>query len=178
MKKNLISLLFTLLLFSCIQQKKVFVTKINPEKIKNVVYDFKGKVDVEVLTFLAKNYNWNTQEILIVNYSQPIKDCHFDNNQLTKQSIKFFDDFYAKINTENSLIVKVFSNGERIRRKLDNVKYFDDKEDFLYINFFSKKRSCFGVLVIHKNGNYYQYNGHYTEKQVAKFSYNLKKEYN
>lgn len=70
--------------------------------------------------------------------------------------------------------IKFLANGERVKRKLDNISYLDDKNDFLLKNFFDRKKSCFGVLVINQDGDYIQYNGH-SERQVAKFTENLRK---
>ena len=141
---------------------------------KPIYYDFADKLSAEQLQFLQSTYNWDTEKILIINYNQPISSCHFDNNKITSQGKRFWQDFYAKINTENCLNIQVLANGERVKNKLDNITYFDDADDFLLDNFFNRKKSCFGVLVINQTGNYVQFNGHYSEKQVATFIEELK----
>jgi hypothetical protein len=112
---------------------------------------------------------------LIINYSQPINSCHFDNNKITSEGKKWWRDFYSKINTDDCLNINVLANGERVKRRIDNLNYFDDKYDFLLKNFFKRKSSCFGVLVLNDEGYYIQFNGHYSERQVSKYIENLKK---
>ncbi|WP_055445199.1 hypothetical protein [Lacinutrix himadriensis] len=168
MKKTSLPILITLIVFSFYSIKGM------AQEEKPILYDFADKINTEQLNFIKKNYNWNNEKLLIINYSQPISSCHFDNNKITSDSKKWWRDFYSKINTEDCLNIKVLSNGELVKRKLDNIKYFDDKNDFLLNNFFSRKKSCFGVLVLNEQGDYIQYNGHYSERQVAKFIENLK----
>lgn len=174
MKKKTIQLLISVLIVSCSSTKTVENRKAYVNNEKPILYDFIGKIDSEQLLFIKDSYNWNTEKILIINYSQPISSCHFNNNQITTESEKWWKDFYSVINTEDCLNIKVLANGERIKRKLDNIHYFDDKNEFLLDSFFARKKSCFGVLVINEQGDYIQYNGHYSERQVAKFIENLR----
>ena len=157
------------------QTKNDAPISINTTTDKPITYDFADKISIENLNFIKKNYNWNNEKILIINYSQPTNSCHFNNNKITSEGKKWWIKFYSKIYTGNCLNIQVLANGERVKKKLDNKKYFDDKNDFLLINFFSRKKSCFGVMVINNEGYYIQYNGHYSERQVAKYIENLKK---
>lgn len=160
---------------SCSATKTVENTKVDTQNEKLITYDYADKIDSLKLDFIKKTYNWNIEKILILNYSQPIDNCHFNNNKITSEGRKWWRKFYSKINTEDCLNINVFANGESVKNKLDNLNYFDDKNDFLLTNFFSRKQSCFGVLVLNSKGYYFQYNGHYSEKQVAKYIENLKK---
>lgn len=175
MKKTIIQIIIGFTIFSCSSSKTVENKRADSQNEKPITYDFTNKIDAKKLNFIKNNYNWNDEKILIVNYSQPINSCHFDNNKITTESKKWWQDFYSKINTEDCRNIKVLVNGERVKNKLDNINHFDDKNDFLLTNFFSRKKSCFGVLVLNNEGYYIQYNGHYSEKQVAKFIENLKK---
>ncbi|TMM31160.1 hypothetical protein FDT66_04110 [Polaribacter aestuariivivens] len=181
MKKSVIILILLFIVVSCSSSKLIEkpTEKINVKthKRKTIIYDYVGFIDIEKLNFIKKNYKWNNEEVLIINYSQPVKSCHFDNHKINSVTKKFYKEFYEKIDTENCLNIKVLANGERVRRKLDNISYFDDKDDFLQTIFFERKKSCFGILVIHKNGNYLQYNGHYSERDVAQYIYDLKNNY-
>jgi len=94
----------------------LIIERINPEKIKTIECDFANRVNEKSLNFIKKNYNWNTCKILVINYSQPLNYCHFDNNLISKQIIKFFEDFYVKINKEDCLLIKVRSNGKRVSK--------------------------------------------------------------
>lgn len=55
--------------------------------------------------------------------------------------VKGWKDFYSKINTKDCLNIKVLANGERVKNELDNINYFDDKNNFLLTNFFGRKKS-------------------------------------
>ena len=172
MKKTILQILIGLLILSCSTTKNV-ETKIADVNNESQNY-YSGNINAEQLNFIKLNYNWNDEEILIINYKQPISYCHFNNNKITDSGIKWWKDFYSKINTENYLNIQVLANGERVRSWLDNVNYFDDKNNFLLENFFSRKKTCFGVLIVNNEGNYIQYNGHYSEIQVTLIIENLK----
>lgn len=143
------------------------------EQEKLVTCDFAGQIKDAKLAFIKNQYNW-TEDILIINYSQPLSICHFDNNTITSSTKSWWKRFYSKIDIKECKNIKVLYNGEKVKKKLDNVAYFDDYANFLYLNYFSRKESCYGILVVNKNGHYLQYNGHYSEKQVSKFIDNLK----
>lgn len=180
MKKITLQLIVCLILTSCsstknLDDKKSNTHQVKPIEVKPITYDYADKINSAKLEFIKKNYNWKSQKVLIINYSQPISSCHFDNNKITSEGKKWWRDFYSKIDTHNCLNIEVLAEGERVHRKLDNVRYFDDKYDFLLTNFFERKKSCFGVLVLNDEGYYIQYNGHYSERQVAKYIENLKK---
>lgn len=175
MRNNILPIIIALTILACSTPKTVEYKKVDSLNEKPIIYDYADKIGSEKLNFIKKTYNWNNQQILILNYSQPINICHFDNNKITTGTEKWWKDFYSKINTENCLNIKVLANGERVKNKLDNYNYFDDKNNFLFINFFGRKKSCYGVLVINNEGDYIQYNGHYSEKQVAKYIATLKK---
>ncbi|WP_298327236.1 hypothetical protein [uncultured Dokdonia sp.] len=176
MKKTILSIIIVLTILSCSTTKTVEnKKKTDSLNEKPITYDYADKIGSEKLNFIKKTYNWNNEKILIINYSQPINSCHFDNNKITSESKKWWNDFYSKIDTEDCLNIKVLANGERVKNKLDNLNYFDDKNDFLLINFFGRKKSCFGILIINNEGHYIQFNGHYSEKQVAIYIENLKK---
>lgn len=175
MRKFILQTIIIFTFLSCSTTKTVEGNKVDSQNEKFITYDYADKINSEKLEFIKKNYNWNSQKILILNYSQPISSCHFDNNKITSDGKKWWKNFYSKINTDDCLNIKVLANGERVNNKLDNIYYFDDKDDFLLTNFFGRKKSCFGVLVINNEGYYIQYNGHYSERQVSKYIENLKK---
>ena len=174
MKKVLFKIFIFLSIVSCSSTKGVENKENNIENEKPIYYDFADKMDSEKLLFIKNNYNWNNEKILIINYKQPISSCHFDNNKITSEGKTWWKNFYSKVDTENCLNIQVLANGERVKKKLDKIYYFDDENEFLLTNFFDRKKSCFGVLVINDQGDYIQYNGHYSERQVDKFIKNLK----
>ena len=155
------------LISSCSTAKNKEQEMTNPNE--TILVDFADKLNAEQLRFIKTTYGWDNEETLILNYSQPVSSCHFNNNRISNSGKKWWRNFYSKVNTGNSLIIKVLANGEKIRKKLDNKQYFDDKNDFLLDNFFSRRKSCYGVMVINEQGFYMQYNGHYSERQVNKY---------
>lgn len=169
-----ICLLLVILFISCSSSRSGQSEK-NTKPGEDYVYaDFTGSLKAEKIAKLKDYYNWKEEEILIINYRQPLLDCHFNNHKITSDSKKWWTQFYSKIDTDNSLNISVFADGEKIREKMDNRKFFDDKDDFLLNNFFIRKKSCFGILVVNQQGDYFQYNGHYSEKQVETFIMELK----
>ena len=175
MKKIILQIIIGLVIFSCSTTKNTDNKKIDTQKEKPITYDFADKVNSEQLDFIRINYNWTKEKILIINYSQPIHSCHYDNTKITSKSEKWWKDYYSKVNTEDCLNIKVLANGERVKRRLDNITYFDDKNDFFLNNFFIRKKSCVGILVLNDDGYYIQFNGEYSKRQVAKYIENLKK---
>jgi hypothetical protein len=172
MKKKLLQIFIGILFFSCSSTKNVDNSSIETKE-KTITYDYAGKVDNNQLRFIKTNYNWNTEKVLIINYKQPLSICHFDNHKISKGN-KWWKKFYSKIDTENCANIHVLANGEIKNKNIDNKNIFDDKNDFLLSNFFNRKTSCFGVLVVDNEGYYIQYNGHYSERQVSKYIENLK----
>lgn len=175
MKKTIVQIIVCLIITSCSSTKNMDEKQNSIRKEKPITYDYANKINSAKLNFIKKNYHWTHEKILIINYSQPISSCHFDNNTITSEGKKWLRNFYSKINTDNCLNINVLANGENVKSKLDNVNYFDDKYDFLLTNFFDRKKSCFGVLVLDDQGYYIQFNGHYSERQVSKYIENLKK---
>ena len=172
MKKIILQILTGFLAISCSSTKELNTNNIAEQPVSA---DFTGKVDSQNLDLIKQHYHWKDEEILIINYKQPISSCHFNNNKITSKSKNWWNEFYFKIKTDNTLNIHVLANGEKVKNKLDDLKYFDDKNDLLWNNFFYRKKSCFGVLVLNKDGDYFQYNGHYSERQVEVFIDSLKK---
>ncbi|MGB1308711.1 MAG: hypothetical protein ACPG6B_07360 [Oceanihabitans sp.] len=174
MNINLKLICITILILSCSSAKNTN-NSIADENSKEeiITYDFTGKVDANELKFLKENYNWNTWRILIINFKQPLSDCHFNNHKISKKN-PYWNKYYSKIDAENCLNIHVMANGEQNFKNIDNKNIFDDKNDFLESKFFGRKKSCFGVLVINSEGYYIQYNGHYSKKQVSKYIENLR----
>ncbi|PCI02537.1 MAG: hypothetical protein COB81_05110 [Flavobacteriaceae bacterium] len=175
MKKILIGLII-FLFYSCSTTKNAENRTNDSHKEKPLIYDYADKINDEQLKFIKESYNWNNEKILIISYIQPIaiSTCNINYKTIPDSGKKWREDFYSKINTEDCLKIEVLANGEKVKNILDNIIYFDDKNDFLYDNFFNRKKSCFGIMVVNNDGFYIQYNGHYSERQVAKFIENLK----
>lgn len=165
MKKYLL-LIFIGLQFACSGSRKT--NSNSPE------YDFTDKLDQEDLAYLKEVYHWKEEKVLIINFIQPESSCHFDNHKITPSGKAWWKNFYSQMNTENCLNIHVYANGKRVIGKLDGQKYFDDRDGFLLDNFFRRKRSCYGVMVVNDEGKYLQFNGHYSEGLVENYIQLLK----
>jgi hypothetical protein len=180
MKKILIGLII-ILFYSCSATINLENQTNDSKNEEQIIYDYADKISDEQLTFIKKAYNWNDEKILIIDYVQPIEisPCELDYKSIPNSGKKWRKDFYSKINIEGCLNIQVFGSGEIIKEsKLDNITYFDDKNDFFYKNYFSRKKSCFGILVINNDGYYIQHNGHTSARQVAKYIEKIKTCYN
>lgn len=48
-------------------------------------------------------------------------------------------------------------------------KHFEDKNHYLLDNFFSKDKSCYGIMIINEQGEYQQKNGEYFQSDIVSF---------
>lgn len=48
-----------------------------------------GQLTENDVQFLKENYNWNSEEFLIVNFSQSRSSCSYDNYKSLKKSVKW-----------------------------------------------------------------------------------------
>ena len=165
MKPLLHLALFLLIIQSCSKN----ITGTAHTTNTTATYDFKDYMTQEQVSFLKDAYPWDKQNLLIINYRQPINYCHFDNHKITNQSKKWWANFYSKIATENCTTIHVYASGKLVKSQLDGLAYFDDRVDFLFKNFFTRLQSCFGLMVVREDGHYIQFNGHYSENQINKF---------
>jgi hypothetical protein len=134
---------------------------------KTIIADFTGKLSNDELIFTKQQFNWHSEKILIINYTQPRSSCHFSNHTHPKNS-SWWKKFYSKIDLQDCL--NTFACSQKHNKKH---LYFDET-NFLLNHFFIRKASCFAVLVINENGDYLQYNGHYYEDEVSNYIEYLK----
>jgi hypothetical protein len=127
------------------------------------------------LKFIKENYNWKSEEILIINFLQPRENCFWNNNEHSNSSIKWWEKFYSNINLTNISNIYVYSDKISAKKIIDSKTRFEDYNNFLLNNFFNIKKECFGVLVINSLGEYEFIEGEYTEKQVENLIENLRR---
>ncbi len=135
--------------------------KNNKEKISN------GKLTEIKLNFVKENYNWNSEDIIIVNFRQPRTNCSYDNYENLINSVSWWNSFYSIINLKNTLNIFVYSNKKAAKNVIDSKKHFEDKNNFFLNTFFSNERDCYGLLVVNRLGYYEQINGEYSENDVS-----------
>jgi hypothetical protein len=139
----------------------------NGEKINEKLTDTQ-------LNFLIKSYSWGTEDLLIVNFNQPKSRCHYDNYVNLKKSINWWNRFYSKIELQSAKNIFVYADNLRAAKVIDSKTYFADK-NFFFKNFFSDNTTCYGLLIIKKNGEYQKKSGEYTQEHIVELINNLYK---
>lgn len=135
----------------------------------------KGILTELQLKFIKENYNWKSEEILIINFLQAKENCFWNNNENPNSSIKWWEKFYSNINLKNISNIYVYSDKISAKNIIDSKTRFEDYNNFLLNNFFNIKKECFGVLVINSLGEYEVAEGEYSEKQVETLIKKLKR---
>ncbi|MCB0445677.1 MAG: hypothetical protein R2812_08425 [Gelidibacter sp.] len=133
-----------------------------------------GKLTDAQLEYVKKIYNWNSEELLIVNFKQPERRCHYNNYQHFKESEKWWDAYYSKIELTNVRNIFVYSDSKKAKEIIDSKKHFADMDSFFLNNFFSKEKTCDGIVIINKNGDYQKKAGEYTLIDIAQLINKLK----
>ncbi|MEA1785519.1 hypothetical protein U1E44_05415 [Arenibacter sp. GZD96] len=133
-----------------------------------------GNLNEAQLQFVKQNFNWTTEDLLIVNFKQPRNKCHYDVYQNLKASTPWWTDFYSQMDLNNAQNIFVYSDSKRTKSRIDSLNHFADFEDFFLTRFFSKDLTCEGVVIIHKNGAFKKKAGEYTQKEIAQFISELK----
>lgn len=131
-------------------------------QIKNSI---KGKITEESLESIKTNFNWNGEELLVVNFRQPNKNCHYDVNSNLKVSLEWFNKFYENVNLENAKVCYVFSDSISAKMFIDNESYFRDRDN-LFLNFFNKTPYCYALMVIRGDGVYVGKGSEYNEEEI------------
>lgn len=147
MKKNL---LFLILFFSF---------AINAQEIPKLPKDQMNSIKYE--------YNWKSENFLIINYRFLAKDCSYDNYGELKKTYNWFNEsIYTKL--DSTLFRSVFVYADKLAAKeiLDNKDNYADIGHYFLKNFFNQKNNCYGVLVINKVGNYKVILGDYSKKDI------------
>ncbi|MEP2238054.1 MAG: hypothetical protein ABJI22_06810 [Maribacter sp.] len=121
------------------------------------------------LNFIKENYNWKAEGLLIVNFRQPKSSCHYDNYKNLKNSLKWWSEFYSKMDIENIRNIYVYSEGLKAKKILDSENHFPDTNDFFLNLAFSKDKTCYGVLVVNEKGEFRTKVGEYMNKDIEEF---------
>lgn len=133
---------------------------------KSDIKTIEGKLTEAQLSFVIKNYNWTSEKILIVNFRQPKSSCHYDNYKNLEKSSKWWAEFYSKMDLQNLRNIFVYSDNLRAKKIIDSKKHYADINNFFLKQFFSQDKTCYGILVINKNGKYQKKVGEYMQKDI------------
>lgn len=126
------------------------------------------------LTFIMENYNWKSEELLIVNFRQPSSRCHYDNYRNLNKPSKWWTDFYTKINLKNIKNIFVYSDQLKAKKIIDSKSHFADSNSFFLSRVFSKDKTCYGIIVINNDGEFRKKAGEYMPKDVERLISELK----
>ena len=138
-----------------------FITNINAQSTHH-----SGKVTETQLKFFKENYNWNSENILIINFLQPKYNCHYDAYTNLTVSISWWDKFYNDLDLKNIANRYVYSDNKKVKEIVNLKTHFADKDEFILKNFFSNEPFCYGVLIINQMGNYEQKSSEYLVEEV------------
>ena len=154
MTKNI--LLFTFLILSFTVRSQIKISdSINPTRV--IINEFK------------LNYNWGEEKILIINFSFPLKSCHYNHYENLKAGKLWWNNFYKKINLENIANRFVYSDSIKAKKIIDYQSHFPDKNNFILNNFFINTMECYGVILINEHGDYRIKKGEYLENEIVQF---------
>lgn len=125
------------------------------------------KFSIEELNFIKKSYNWDNEKFIIINYTQPMESCHYNNYQNFNQSKKWWKKFYSNMKLVDVKNIFVYSDLRRFKKNMDFQSNFHEKDKFFFNKIFNKYKTCFGVLVISNDGNYQYKAGEYLQEDIV-----------
>ncbi|MBD3863079.1 MULTISPECIES: hypothetical protein [Flavobacteriaceae] len=125
------------------------------------------KLTEDQLNFIKENYKWDSEEFLFVNFRQPESSCHYDNYQNLKNSSKWWTEFYSKMELQNVRNIFVYSDKLRAKKVIDSKNHFADINNFFLNQIFSNDKTCYGILIINKKGEYQKKAGEYMQKDIV-----------
>lgn len=129
----------------------------------------KGNLNQAQLDFVKENFNWTSEDILIVNFKQPRNKCHYDAYENLKASTKWWTNFYSQMDLNNTHNIFVYSDAKKAKNTIDSKNHFADFENFFLTYFFFKNLTCEGIVVIHKDGAFRKKAGEYIQKDIEQF---------
>ena len=120
-------------------------------------------------------YDWNKEDFLIVNYRMPNNYCSYENySNLDKSYLWFKENIFNKVEIENYRNVFIYADKLASKQILDFKTHYDDIGHYFLKTFFDKKGSCYGVLVINKEGKYNYIIGEYSHIDIQNLINSLK----
>lgn len=133
----------------------------------------KEKLTENELGFIKENYNWNSEEVLMINFRSPGSSCHYDNYRNLKKSSEWWTEFYSDMELVNVRNIFVYSDNKKAQKIIDSNIHFADINSFFLNNFFSRNKTCYGILVINKKGEFQKKAGEYTQEHIVELLKNL-----
>jgi len=154
--------------------------KVTGDPNDNLRYDSAGTLSQEDLDFLKDTFQWYN-DVLVINYTLPEENCNINTKKPKDAESRFerariwWDPFYEGIDLMGAQVIHVEPSelyGEAFSTY--SAQYFWDEKGFLLDHFYRNPRGCESVLVVNRQGKFYQQNNHYTQEQVAYYIARLK----
>ena len=111
---------------------------------------------------------------MIVNFRQPKSSCGYDNYKNLKKSSEWWTEFYSEMDLEKIRNIYIYSDSERAKKIIDSKNHFEDINSLFSKKFFSEDKTCYGILVISRQGYFQKKAGEYTQKNVDELISKLK----
>lgn len=136
--------------------------------IGNFSFSQVNVIPKEELETLKQSYKWNEEKILIVNFYLPKNKCHYNQYENLKNGQKWFDDnIYKTINLSNTKNIFVYSDKLAAKKIIDNIRFFEDFDNYFQNNFFNVNDNCYGVIAINSKGKYSFKIGEFSTEDVT-----------
>lgn len=134
---------------------------------KLTIKESEGQLTESELKFVQENYNWNSEEFMIVNFTQPQSSCEYNNYKDLNKSIQWWTTFYSKMELVNVRTIFIYSDAEKSKGIIDLKNHFDDVNSMFLNKFFSQHKTCYGLLVINRKGYFHKKAGEYTQEDIT-----------
>ncbi|WP_430400878.1 hypothetical protein [Flavobacterium sp.] len=120
-------------------------------------------------------YEWKNEDFLIVNYRMPNDYCPYENySGLDKSYLWIKKSIYDRVTVKNYRNIFVYADKLAAKKILDFKTHYNDIGRYFLKTFFDKKGSCYGVLVINKEGKYNYIIGEYSHIDIQNLIDSLK----
>lgn len=135
--------------------------------IANFTFSQEHRIPKEKLETLKHVYKWNDEKILIVNFYWPKNKCHYNQYENLKNGSLWFDNnIYKTIKLSNTKNIFVYSDKIAANKIIDNIRFFEDFENYFLNNFFNVNENCYGVIAINSDGRYSYKIGEFSTEDV------------
>jgi hypothetical protein len=127
------------------------------------------------LISIKNEYDWKKEDYIIINYRMPIQNCPYDSySNLDKTALWLQKSVYGRVTVENYRNIFVYADKLAAKKILDFKTHYDDIGHYFLKTFFDIKGSCYGVLVINKEGKYNYIIGEYSHIDIHNLVDSLK----
>ena len=124
------------------------------------------KLSDEQLKSLKMAYNWNSEDLLIVNFRQPRNNCNYNNYKNLEISKNWVSkNVFTIKNIDTNRIIYIYSDSKLAKRSIDNTESYNDVNDFFTTNF-SANGHCYAIIIVNQDGEMVYKVGEYSKEDV------------